>query len=44
MFSSQNYLKRKTPSQGINREEFIKHLVEEFYVTDNIGMICMYKF
>lgn len=37
MFSSHNHLKRKTPEQGINRQEFIEHLVEEYYTTTNVG-------
>ncbi|XP_023293506.2 armadillo repeat-containing protein 7 isoform X2 [Lucilia cuprina] len=36
MFSSHNYLKRKTPEQGINRQEYIEHLVEEYYTTTNV--------
>ncbi|XP_073819354.1 LOW QUALITY PROTEIN: armadillo repeat-containing protein 7 [Musca autumnalis] len=36
MFSSHKKLKRKTPSPGINREEFIEHLVEEYYTTTNV--------
>ncbi|XP_065360972.1 armadillo repeat-containing protein 7 isoform X2 [Calliphora vicina] len=35
MFSSHNHLKRKTPEQGINRQEFIEHLVEEYYTSTN---------
>lgn len=37
MFSSHEHLKRKTPEQGINRQEFIEHLVEEYYTTTNVG-------
>uniref|UniRef100_A0A1A9WFP7 MaoC-like domain-containing protein n=1 Tax=Glossina brevipalpis TaxID=37001 RepID=A0A1A9WFP7_9MUSC len=33
---SHAYLKRKTPEPGVNRQEFIEHLVEEFYTTTNI--------
>ncbi|XP_037954238.1 armadillo repeat-containing protein 7-like isoform X2 [Teleopsis dalmanni] len=29
-------LKRKTPANGINRREFIEHLVEEYHTTTNI--------
>ncbi|TMW53991.1 hypothetical protein DOY81_000923 [Sarcophaga bullata] len=36
MFSSHEHLKRKTPEQGINRQEFIEHLVEEYYTTTNV--------
>ncbi|XP_061394262.1 uncharacterized protein LOC133329815 [Musca vetustissima] len=36
MFSSHKGLKRKTPCPGINREEFIEHLVEEYYTTTNV--------
>ncbi|XP_005181653.4 armadillo repeat-containing protein 7 isoform X1 [Musca domestica] len=36
MFSSHQSLKRKTPCPGINREEFIEHLVEEYYTTTNV--------
>ncbi|XP_046805714.1 armadillo repeat-containing protein 7 isoform X1 [Lucilia cuprina] len=39
MFSSHNYLKRKTPEQGINRQEYIEHLVEEYYTTTNVGKL-----
>ena len=37
MFSSYEHLKRKTPEQGINRQEFIEHLAEEYYTTTNVG-------
>lgn len=43
MFSSFNYLKRKTPEQGVNRKEFIEHLVEEYYNTTDVGKIYMNK-
>ncbi|KAM7363655.1 uncharacterized protein ACRADG_000471 [Cochliomyia hominivorax] len=36
MFSSYQHLKRKTPEQGINRQEFIEHLVEEYYTTTDV--------
>lgn len=36
MFSSFNYLKRKTPEQGVNRKEFIEQLVEEYYSTTDV--------
>ncbi|XP_075145164.1 uncharacterized protein LOC142220110 [Haematobia irritans] len=36
MFSSHKYLKRKTPCAGINRQEFIEHLVDEYYTTNNV--------
>ncbi|KAH8295221.1 hypothetical protein KR018_008870 [Drosophila ironensis] len=36
MFSSHRNLKRRTPAQGVDREEYIGHLVEEFYRTTNI--------
>nr|XP_013110220.1 unnamed protein product [Stomoxys calcitrans] len=36
MFNSHKHLKRKTPCPGINREEFIQHLVDEYYTTNNI--------
>nr|XP_013110142.1 unnamed protein product [Stomoxys calcitrans] len=37
MFNSHKHLKRKTPCPGINREEFIQHLVDEYYTTNNIA-------
>uniref|UniRef100_A0A336MK61 CSON001023 protein n=1 Tax=Culicoides sonorensis TaxID=179676 RepID=A0A336MK61_CULSO len=36
MFSTKERLKRRTPKIGINRENFIKLLVEEFYQTTDI--------
>ncbi|KAL9895398.1 LOW QUALITY PROTEIN: uncharacterized protein ACN2A1_006108 [Glossina fuscipes fuscipes] len=36
MYSSHNYLKRKTPETGVNRQEFIAHLIEEYYTTTNV--------
>uniref|UniRef100_A0A1B0G4T5 Armadillo repeat-containing domain-containing protein n=1 Tax=Glossina morsitans morsitans TaxID=37546 RepID=A0A1B0G4T5_GLOMM len=33
MYSSHTYLKRKTPEPGVNRQEFIAHLIEEYYTT-----------
>uniref|UniRef100_A0A1A9VD36 MaoC-like domain-containing protein n=1 Tax=Glossina austeni TaxID=7395 RepID=A0A1A9VD36_GLOAU len=36
MYSSHTYLKRKTPEPGINRQEFISHLIEEYYTTTNV--------
>lgn len=42
MFSSHNHLKRKTPEQGINRQEFIEHLVEEYYTSTNTGKSNIY--
>ncbi|XP_017016703.1 uncharacterized protein [Drosophila kikkawai] len=36
MFSSHRHLKRRTPAQGIDRREYIGHLVEEFHTTTNI--------
>lgn len=39
MFNSHKYLKLKTPvPNGISREQFIGHLVEEYYTTTNIGI------
>lgn len=37
MFSTPERLRRRNPSVGIAREEYIKLLVEEFYETTNIG-------
>nr|NP_732137.1 uncharacterized protein Dmel_CG14881, isoform A [Drosophila melanogaster]AAF55311.2 uncharacterized protein Dmel_CG14881, isoform A [Drosophila melanogaster] len=36
MFSSHRTLKRRTPAQGIDRREYIGHLVDEYYTTTNI--------
>ncbi|KAH8243765.1 hypothetical protein KR032_009950 [Drosophila birchii] len=36
MFSSHGHLKRRTPAQGIDRREYIGHLVEEYYTTTNV--------
>ncbi|KAH8288728.1 hypothetical protein KR054_008688 [Drosophila jambulina] len=36
MFSSHRHLKRRTPAQGIDRREYIGHLVEEYYTTTNV--------
>ncbi|XP_055850526.1 armadillo repeat-containing protein 7 [Episyrphus balteatus] len=36
MFSKNELLKTKTPSNGIGRKEFIENLVQEFYTTTNI--------
>ncbi|EDW84305.2 uncharacterized protein Dwil_GK13219 [Drosophila willistoni] len=36
MFSSQRHLKRRTPAQGIDRREYIGHLVDEYYTTTNV--------
>lgn len=37
MFSSRFRLKRKTPPNGIERKEFIRLLVDEYYETTNVG-------
>lgn len=39
MFSSYNNLKRKTPNQGIDRQEFIQHLVDEYYTSTDVGKL-----
>ncbi|XP_034487215.1 uncharacterized protein LOC117791536 [Drosophila innubila] len=36
MFSSHKHLKRKTPSEGIDRREYIGHLVDEYYTSTNV--------
>ncbi|KAL5286036.1 ARMC7.2 family protein [Megaselia abdita] len=36
MFSSQKQLKKRTPANGINREEYISQLAKEFIETNNI--------
>ncbi|XP_017141220.1 uncharacterized protein LOC108155102 isoform X2 [Drosophila miranda] len=36
MFSSHRHLKRRTPDQGIDRREYIGHLVDEYYTTTNV--------
>ncbi|BFF89972.1 uncharacterized protein DMAD_08593 [Drosophila madeirensis] len=36
MFSSHRHLKRKTPDQGIDRRQYIGHLVDEYYTTTNV--------
>ncbi|SPP84536.1 blast:Armadillo repeat-containing protein 7 [Drosophila guanche] len=36
MFSSHRNLKRKTPDQGIDRRQYIGHLVDEYYTTTNV--------
>ncbi|XP_032588079.1 armadillo repeat-containing protein 7 isoform X1 [Drosophila mojavensis] len=36
MFSSHRYLKRKTPAEGIDRREYIGHLVDEYYTSTNV--------
>ncbi|KAH8310980.1 hypothetical protein KR044_003706 [Drosophila immigrans] len=36
MFSNHKHLKRKTPDGGIDRREFIGHLVDEYYTTTNV--------
>ncbi|XP_017039700.1 uncharacterized protein LOC108087038 [Drosophila ficusphila] len=36
MFSSHRTLKRRTPAEGIDRREYISHLVDEYYTTTNI--------
>ncbi|KAH8326285.1 hypothetical protein KR067_004651 [Drosophila pandora] len=35
MFSSHQSLRRRTPAQGIERPEYIAHLVDEYYTTTN---------
>lgn len=37
MFSSHRHLKRKTPAGGIDRREYIGHLVDEYYTSTNVG-------
>ncbi|KAH8395546.1 hypothetical protein KR222_005729 [Zaprionus bogoriensis] len=36
MFCSHKYLKRKTPAGGIDRREYIGHLVDEYYTSTNV--------
>ncbi|EDV93492.1 GH19343 [Drosophila grimshawi] len=36
MFSSHRHLKRKTPAEGIDRREYIAHLVDEYYTSTNV--------
>lgn len=36
MFSTKERLRRRTPAAGIDREEYIEHLVEEFHTTTNV--------
>ncbi|ALC47713.1 CG14881, partial [Drosophila busckii] len=36
MYYSHRYLKRKTPEGGINRREYIGHLVDEYYTSTNV--------
>ncbi|EDV43449.2 uncharacterized protein Dana_GF18496, isoform B [Drosophila ananassae] len=36
MFSSHQSLRRRTPAQGIERPEYIAHLVDEYYTTTNV--------
>lgn len=38
MFSSRERLQKKTPANGIDRKEFINHLVDEYYETTSVGM------
>jgi len=42
MFSSHRTLKRRTPAQGIDRREYIGHLVDEYYTTTNIGKVFIH--
>lgn len=37
MFSSKERLAIKTPRNGIDRKEYINHLVDEYYETTNVG-------
>lgn len=37
MFSSHRHLKRRTPAGGIDRREYIGHLVDEYYTSTNVG-------
>lgn len=37
MFSNKERLRQRTPANGIDRKEFINHLVDEFYETTNVG-------
>lgn len=37
MFSSKERLAQRTPANGIDRKEFIHHLVDEYYETTNVG-------
>lgn len=37
MFSSHGHLKRKTPAGGIDRRQYIGHLVDEYYTSTNVG-------
>lgn len=39
MFSNHARLKKHTPVNGIDRKEYIGLLVDEFYETNDIGMI-----
>lgn len=40
MFSTKERLRRRTPAAGIDREEYIEHLVEEFHTTTNVGELA----
>lgn len=42
MFSTFDRLNKRTPRGGINREEYIEHLVEEFHTTTNIGQLHIF--
>lgn len=44
MFSSHRHLKRRTPAGGIDRREYIGHLVDEYYTSTNVGKrLCREK-
>ncbi|XP_043067909.1 armadillo repeat-containing protein 7 isoform X1 [Drosophila bipectinata] len=36
MFSSHRNLRKRTPAEGIERPEYIAHLVDEYYTTTNV--------
>lgn len=39
MFSSNERLEKRTPKEGINREEYIRLLADEYYETTDIGKL-----
>lgn len=39
MFSTKERLEQRTPANGIDRKEFIKLLVDEYYETTDVGKL-----
>lgn len=39
MFSTKERLEQRTPANGINRREYIKLLVDEYYETTDVGKL-----